>query len=253
MKKALLKTKIGKIYSTGKIFSTDVTYRKIGELNSIETKKTPSRTDIINYLIKSLNRQVTYLEIGVRNPEHNFNKITAENKYSVDPGVEFKENPVDFKMTSDDFFESLEQNKILNSSIKFDVIFIDGLHLAEQCYKDILNSLKHIKEDGFIILHDCNPPSEWHTRENKNFNIGPARNHWNGTTWKAFYKARTELNLFSCCIDSDWGVGILSKSINIGSQPENENPFFEFEVLNKHRKQHLNLITFEEFKKYIVK
>lgn len=34
-------------------------------------------------------------------------------------------------MTSDDFFIKLENNEILDN-IKFDVIFIDGLHLAEQ-------------------------------------------------------------------------------------------------------------------------
>ena len=204
MKKTLLKTKIGKIYSTGKIFSSDNTYKRIKELNNIESKKSPSRTDIINNLINHLNRNVIYLEIGVRNPDHNFNKINASEKYSVDPGIEFEENPVDFKMTSDEFFEGLGQNKILNSSYKFDIIFIDGLHLAEQCYNDILNSVNYINDDGFIILHDCNPPSEWHARENKNFNLSPALNHWNGTTWKAYYKARTELNIFSCCIDSDW-------------------------------------------------
>lgn len=253
MKKAILKTKIGKIYSIGKIFSTDTIYKKIEQLNSVETNKTPYRTDIINFLIEFLDREVTYLEIGVRNPDHNFNKINAKEKYSVDPGVEFKENPVDYKLTSDEFFDLLSQDKILNKNIRFDVIFIDGLHLAEQCYKDIINALKFIKDDGFIVLHDCNPPSEWHTRETKNFNISPARNHWNGTTWKAFYRTRTELDLFSCCIDSDWGIGILSKTVKIGDKAENKNPFFEFEVLNKNRKEHLNLKSFEEFKKLITK
>ena len=59
----------------------------------------------------------------------NFNKIKATKKYSVDPGIEFKENPVDFKMTSDVFLK-LSTNQVLSNDIEFDVIFIDGLHLA---------------------------------------------------------------------------------------------------------------------------
>ena len=75
-----------------------------------------------------MNRPITYLEIGVRNPDDNFNRIKAEDKYSVDPGVEFKVNPVDFKLTSDQFFAQLLNGEVLNQNILFDVIFIDGLH-----------------------------------------------------------------------------------------------------------------------------
>jgi hypothetical protein len=62
------------------------------------------------FLLSVLNRETTYLEIGVRNPEDNVNKINATNKYSVDPGLEYKLNPVDFKMTSDSFFEQLRKD-----------------------------------------------------------------------------------------------------------------------------------------------
>ena len=55
------------------------------------------------------------------------------------------------------------KGKLLNSETKFDVIFIDGLHLAEQVERDIENSLDFIKEDGYF--YDCNPPSEWHARK----------------------------------------------------------------------------------------
>ena len=129
-----------------------------------EIRKTPLRTAVINHALSLMERETTYLEIGVRNPADNYNHISADIKYSVDPGVEFEENPVDFKVTSDDFFEKLDNNEVLNAGIKFDVIFIDGLHHAEQVNKDIINSMKYIKDDGFIILHDCNPPTEWHAR-----------------------------------------------------------------------------------------
>mgnify|MGYP006088663887 FL=1 len=97
----------------------------------LEIEKSPKRHEIINFLLSQFNSATTYLEIGVRNPDHNFNKIDADKKYSVDPGVEFKSNPVDFQLTSDAFFEQLEVQKILTPDTLFDVIFIDGLHLAE--------------------------------------------------------------------------------------------------------------------------
>ena len=218
-----------------------------------EINKNVSRTDIINYLFTLFNRQTYYLEIGVRNPNDNFNHIKANKKYSVDPGIEFKENPVDFKMTSDMFFYNLSLNKLLPSDIKFDIIFIDGLHLAEQVNRDIINSLEYLNDDGFIILHDCNPPTEWHARETFEYTKSPAEGHWNGTTWKAFLKWRMEKSLFSCCINTDWGVGILSKKINIGVNIPTSNTFFEFNVLDQNRGEYLNLVDFKTFKGIVEK
>ena len=115
-------------------------------------------------------------------------------------------------MTSDVFFENLKGDKLkINSRTKFDVIFIDGLHISNQVDKDILNSLEFLSEKGVVILHDCNPPSEYHQREAYDFENSPARNFWNGTTWKAFYKLRHTNDLYSICFDCDWGVGVISK------------------------------------------
>jgi hypothetical protein len=155
---------------------------------------------------------------------------------------------VDFKMTSDDFFENLKSNQVLSADFKFDLIFIDGLHLAEQVDMDIINSMDFIKDDGFIVLHDCNPPTEWHAREEYNYILSPAQDFWNGTTWKAFLKWRSNPLINSCCIDTDWGVGVLSKKHLIGNSIENENHFFEFYLLEKNRVKYLNLISFEELK-----
>ncbi len=108
--------------------------------------------------------------------------------------------------------------------------------------------MNFLHDDGFIILHDCNPPSEYHQREQYDFVNSPARSFWNGTTWKAFYKARHQTNLFSICFDTDWGVGVLAKKEypffnTINSKVQNE--FYEFAVLDRFRAQHLNLYAFE--------
>jgi hypothetical protein len=238
-----------KYYLMGKGLLNDPHFLKVKEKSYQENSKRPFRSDIINYLLSLSSRPTKYLEIGVRDPNHNFNLIESAKKYSIDPGLEFEANPVDFKMSSDKFFEKLANGEVLFNSIKFDVIFIDGLHVAEQVEKDILNSLKYIKDDGFIVLHDCNPPTEWHARENFRYRYTPAQHLWNGTTWKAFLKWRSNPIVKSCCIDSDWGVGILSKKRDIGEPIEFTNHFFEFNSFDKNRKKSLNLIDFETFKR----
>lgn len=229
----------------------DPEYKKTKALIKLEINKDPKRTQVLNYLLAYLDRETKYLEIGTRNTEDNFNHILADTKYSVDPGFEFTDDSIDFKMTSDAFFAKLETGKILDKNITFDLIFIDGLHLAEQVEKDIANALLYIKEDGFIVLHDCNPPTEWNARENYNYKHTPAEGYWTGTTWKAFQKARYNTSLYSCCIDTDWGVGILSKTHPIGTAIKPTNPFYEYAVFARNRKKNLNLLNFEEFKKVL--
>ena len=221
------------------------------ELSTLEESKKYKRTDVINKILSKRSNDTVYLEIGVRNPEDNFNAVKSAVKYSVDPGLEVKTNKADFKVTSDEFFKQLSTGEILSKDCRFDVIFIDGLHLAEQVDKDIDNALNFLKDDGFVVLHDCNPPTEWHARETYSFYSSPADGAWNGTVWKAFLKRRFEKSLYSCCIDTDWGVGILSKNINIGSSTNKVNPFFEYKEFNKYRKDYLNLISFEEFIKFL--
>ncbi len=70
---------------------------------------------------------------------------------AVDPVVEVNVRcpEINYEMTSNEFF-ALE--KIQNK--KYDVIFIDGLHETTQVDIDIQNSLKHLNEGGFILLHD---------------------------------------------------------------------------------------------------
>jgi hypothetical protein len=237
-----------KYITKGRAVANDPHHLDAQKKSQLELSKSPLRSDVINFLLSIYKEDTCYLEIGVRNPESNFNGIKATKKYSVDPGVEFKENPVDFGITSDEFFKKLSTNEILSNKIRFHVIFIDGLHLAAQVDRDIQNALDYITKDGFIVLHDCNPPTEWHARESFEYNSSPAGKKWNGTTWKAFLKWRFNPAVNSCCVDSDWGVGILSKHYQIGRNTESTNPFFEYSLLDKNRKEYLNLVDFETLK-----
>lgn len=59
-----------------------------------------NRTSIINKFIDKYNYK-TYLEIGVRDLNSNFNKVKCSHKLSVDPDPPY---PTSFNTTSDDFF-----------------------------------------------------------------------------------------------------------------------------------------------------
>ncbi len=252
LKQALLRLKPLQFYFKGKLLYNDATHNRVLQQTNAERAKQPARTEVINFLLSLKNGHTTYLEIGVRDPKKNFDKINASEKYSVDPGIEFEQNPVDFPLTSDAFFEKLSKGDVLASSFRFDVIFIDGLHLAEQVDRDIQHALRFLQDDGFIVLHDCNPPTEWHAREEHNYRYSPAGNFWNGTSWKAFVKWRANPSLHSCCIDTDWGVGILSKKHAIGEPLQEPNEFYEFNHFSERRREQLNLIDFETFRKKFI-
>jgi len=193
------------------------------------------RYDIINYLIEKY-KLINYLEIGVFKGE-NIREIKAIHKDGVDPGVEGYTPPeVNYPMTSDDFFELIKGH----DEIKYDIIFIDGLHHADQVEKDIKNSLNHIVKSGFIVLHDCNPVS-YEAQLIPRETIA-----WNGDTWKAFVDFKVHYPNMECSvIDTDFGVGV----IKVGKKECTlQSNIWNWDYFDKNRKQLLNLITWDEFK-----
>lgn len=204
------------------------------------------RFDIINKIAKNIGAK-KYLEIGVYNPADCFDKVLIEEKESVDPGTDGL-SMATHKVTSNEFFETILPD------MRWDIIFIDGLHTGEQVYQDVLNSLKHLKDGGYIVLHDCNPPSIYHAREiQKDYNQ-PAGSAWNGTVWKAFQRLRTEMwsELDMITVDTDWGIGIL----RIGkSKPiaKDFNSMYDYHYFAKNRQSVLNLIQPSDFDAWLCK
>lgn len=193
------------------------------------------RYDIINYLIDKYNL-INYLEIGVFNGE-NIRKIHALHKDGVDPGIEgIIITEVNFPMTSDNFFDLIKGH----DDIKYDIIFIDGLHHSEQVKNDIENSILHIKNGGFIILHDCNPVSY-------EAQIVPRKTvAWNGDVWKAYVSFKKFNPDVKCCvIDTDFGVGVIQIT---NKQIINKNYLINWEEFNSNKKELLNLISWNDFK-----
>ena len=186
-----------------------------------------NRTEIINAFIKKYNYN-SYLEIGIRNVKQNFERIKCANRVGVDPVISINSYTypdIGYQITSDIYFENLSQDK------KFDIIFIDGDHNETQVDKDIFNSLKHLKEEGTIIMHDCNPPDEDHEKQKCL------------TVWRSFYKARKKYqDIESYVIDTDYGCGVLRK----GEKQvliKLDDTILNYSFLEKNRKDALNLIS----------
>lgn len=215
------------------------------------------RWDIINHLIKKYNYK-SYLEIGYFKG-WSFDNVECEHKLAVDPNPSKDERQMKmpmgahiagenwelFKGTSDTFFKVPE-------TFKYDIIFIDGDHHAEQVYKDIENSLKHLNPGGTIVLHDCNPPTYEHTT------TGDRGGNWNVTVYKIAMLWATN-NPYFYTIDTDWGIGVLKRLEN-GEYDRhvNEGYFQENSEIaglkwwinfSDHRKEAINLISVEEFLK----
>jgi len=60
------------------------------------------------------------------------------------------------KTSSDDFFSCAK-----SSCTKYDVIFLDGLKKYQQTYRDIINALDILAQDGIIVVPNCNPRTEF--------------------------------------------------------------------------------------------
>ena len=185
------------------------------------------RINIINSLIQKFDYK-SYLEIGV-SVGHTFRNVNCIKKVGVDPNG----NP-NYKMTSDGFFK-------INKD-KFDIIFIDGLHIKGQVETDILNSLDILNENGIIMVHDCNPPNEKLQTDISPKGGGP----WWGSVWKAWASLRQKISDHEfIVVDTDCGCGIIRKGHNeLLEKTEN----LDWNYLDQNRNRILNLITVEEFK-----
>lgn len=216
-----------------------------------------TRTDLLNHLAEK-HKLTSYLEIGVQDPAQNFDKIICNDKISVDPDPNAHAT---FCMTSDDFFsinsptDKIDvttinhfystggQREYLTIDRRRDLIFIDGLHTAEQVKKDFENALRFLSPNGFIVLHDCNPQKEEHT-------IVPrpkATGHWNGDVYRfaILLTSKYVTNDRAVTVDIDNGMVVFSAvqpyygadlSVNI-----------EWSDFDANRKELLNLISWEDF------
>lgn len=198
--------------------------------------KTPEvRWEILNIIAKKINAQ-KYLEIGVESGI-TYQYVNVPYKIGVDPDPNCSPEFVKYPVESDKFF--------INNDENFDLIFIDGLHHADQVYKDIKNSLKILNPGGVIVCHDMLPPSENHQK------VPRMQGQWNGDCWKAWLKLRSEEeNLEMYVVDIDFGCGVIMNGMQETADFDSNILFEEMDydmyIENIHK---MNLITANEFVK----
>lgn len=200
-------------------------------------------TQILQALIDTFGYQ-SFLEIGVDNGL-NFVKLEVPHKVGVDPAKKSRRWAT-HSMRSDDYFQE-------NPHQTFDLIFIDGLHEADQVLRDVDNGLSVLNDGGTIVCHDLNPRSFHHQVVPR---VKPS-GKWLGDCWKAWVSLRRRANLSLFVVDSDFGCGIIRRrhpSCSLGPHPLPLTGLpltLDYKALAAHRAAWLNLISVETFQKWL--
>ena len=156
-----------------------------------------TRAAVVNLLLAD-RPDGRYLEIGCAGNEL-FDAVMAGCKTGVDPvrgGTH--------RMTSDVFFAA-------HPTERFDVIFIDGLHLYDQVRRDVVNALAALAPGGWIAIHDMLPRNwlEEHVPQ-------ISSSGWTGDGWKVAFELAETPGLEFRLLTLDHGVGVI--------RPLTENP-----------------------------
>ena len=208
-------------------YSNSDRYGSILAYDSVPAGKVTDKRILFNTLIEKYGYS-SYLEIGQGMAENNFNWIKCRIRIGVDPDPECN---AAYCLTSDEFFE-------LNKST-FDLIFIDGLHQADQAFRDIINALKILNHDGTIVVHDCNPLNEAMQM------VPRIQDVWTGDVWRAWVwlrSTRDDLEMF--VVDNDSGFGVIRRGIQ---DTVNVPDTLSYRLFDENRKDWLNLRSVNYF------
>lgn len=187
------------------------------------------RWHIISHLLKHTEKR-RFLEIGV---QHGIcgSRVVAAEKWGVDPEFTSRAKPhynYLFRRTSDSFFEHIDP------AARYDVIMVDGLHHADQTLRDVDNALRHLSDDGWIVMHDCNPLTEIAQRVPRETGV------WNGDCWKAMARLRGRSDVQAFTVNTDHGVGIVRRGPN--PHPIEVPATLDYDTLDANRSKLLGLV-----------
>lgn len=175
--------------AAGRVFGIQVrqTVRLLDPWARISRTRRGIRPRRINALLKRFHGHTSYLEFGTF-LGHTFQAVKARVRVGVDPDNRFNHvftprRTTVYQLTSDEFFARSDQG--------FDLVFSDGLHEAEQTYRDILNALASLKPGGLILVDDVRPidfpsslPSLAESLNAKSIS-GLSHDKWYGDVYKA--------------------------------------------------------------------
>lgn len=148
----------------------------------------------LNALADCLPSRSTYLEIGVASGM-TLEAVDVPFKWGVDPAPKFNTHalPQGYRFTvrtSNEFFADLDPH------MRFDLVFIDGLHEWHQTYQDVMNSILHAHPHTLILLDDVIPVDEfssWPDMEAAcaaRLSTGSVSTAWQGDVYKVLFALR---------------------------------------------------------------
>lgn len=116
----------------------------------------------------------SYLEVGV-DQGVTFRDITVADKTGVDPHLKVRASSLEgpgsriATVTSDEYFSQLDPGSL------FDLVFLDGLHLYEQTYRDFCNTLLHTHRRSVIVIDDTLPSDAYSAMRDQGLAVGLRR------------------------------------------------------------------------------
>jgi len=215
-----------------------------------------TRSELLNALIAHYDYR-SYLEIGIRDPRLNYDRVKIPSKVGVEPSRSIKEPRSNIVgTTSDTFFEMFP-------TMTFDLVFIDGDHSYGQTTRDIDNSVAHLIPGGTVVVHDVNPLHETHQGTGKHLGRTEVNPCSLGMVeaWKAWVDARTAFNSATVIvrddIDAPSDCGVIQpwnmKLFVLATTEETPEDLVlelpeDYAAFDAHRGHWLNLMTWEEMK-----
>ena len=208
------------------------------------------RWDVLNRIADHV-RALRYVEIGVQGGDC-FRRVRAPIwKAGVDPDPS---SSATCHATSDAYYAALDAACASGSTSRAmesaDLVFVDGLHHAEQVSRDVANALRYLRHPGAVVLHDVNPPTEEAAAVPMRTDVV-----WCGDVWRAWLDLRETLldrDLF--VVDTDLGCGVVLPLLPGASRrdplvvPEERRTWEEF---SRNRAEWLRLVSVEEFLRII--
>lgn len=148
----------------------------------------------LNHLVDRLGVK-SYLEIGLGNGG-TFDAVKAPLKIGVDPhpwNRELHELEGVHLLTSDEYFA-----RHWDDGLKFDLILLDGLHTAEQTYRDFVSSLHFAHANTVWLIDDVMPNDAYSAIPDQNEAIrrrkattGSDDTAWHGDVYKVVWMIKT--------------------------------------------------------------
>ena len=204
-----------------------------------------------------------YLEIGIDDPNNNFNHVLAPQKIGVDPYMDTTDchiwqahnktvlmHRIDksahfYHQTSEKFFEGA------GGAMKFDISFIDGLHLEKTVQHDIDNCISRTRKGGIVFIDDCLPQTWQEALEDP-----IPRSAWRGTVYRAFWKTRLFSSSFCWTgVIEELNMGFIVPWVNPIDVPEMKWPTADlmtnresYNYFRTHGRELFNVMSLDQFK-----